>query len=95
MFNVGDKVVCVDDVFDAETASYFLPLPKRGHVYCIRGVSSDVIRGSPVVWIVGIIGRLYIGGREHPLRATRFRKIDPQSLSQNIEKEAAFITALE
>lgn len=87
MFNIGDKVVCVDDAFDAETASYFSPLPKRGLIYCIRAVGTDVVQGRPVVWVCGITGRHYIGERERPLRATRFRKIDAGAIAESIETE--------
>ena len=88
MFSIGDKVVCVDDVFDAETASYFSPLPKRGLVYCVRAVGSDVVYRRPVIWVCGIIGRFYIGGRERPLGATRFRKIDAEVATQSIEMKS-------
>jgi len=90
MFSVGDKVVCIDDVFDVETASYFSPLPKRGRVYCVRGISIDVVLGIPCVWVCGIVGRRYIGERERPLRATRFRKIErrEERKSAEIEKYA-------
>ena len=87
MFSVGDNVVCVDDSFDAETASYFSPLPVRGHVYCVRAVSSDVDNGKAVIWVFGIAGREYIGGRERPLRAERFRKVEAGEVTQTIEVE--------
>lgn len=88
MFSVGDKVVCVDDVFDVETASYFSPLPKRGLVYCVREIGIDIVLGTPCVWVCGIVGRwYYIGERERPLRATRFRKIEPREVRQNSEIE--------
>jgi hypothetical protein len=87
MFSVGDKVVCVDDVFDVETASYFSPLPKRGLVYCVRAVGKDAVSGIPVIWVCGITGRMYIGKRERPLRATRFRKIESRGVGQSVEIE--------
>lgn len=74
-FNIGDKVVCVDDQFDAETAACFRSLPVRGRVYCVRGVCADVINGLPGVWVTGITGVYYIGERERPLKAERFRKV--------------------
>ncbi len=94
MFRVGDKVICVDDVFDVETASYFSPLPKRGLVYCVRAVGKDVVLGSLVIWVSGIVGRAYIGGRERPLRATRFRKLDDDKdgLSVDLEKIQTVLT---
>jgi hypothetical protein len=84
MFNVGDKVVCVDDRFDAETASYFSPLPIRGRVYCVRAVGHDVVHGRPAVWVVGVKGRMYIGFRERPLRATRFRRIWTLGITESV-----------
>jgi len=97
MFSIGDKVVCVDDAFDVETASYFSPLPRRGLVYCVRAVGSDVVLGRLVIWVCGITGRLYIGGRERPLRASRFRKIEAGNVGQieEIEKYAHAAQSLE
>ena len=92
MFSVGDKVICVDDSFDAETASYFSPLPMRGLIYCIRGTGVDVVDGSIAVWVCGIVGRLYIGGRERPLKGERFRKLSPRNGNQNIEVDVACLT---
>lgn len=85
MFNVGDKLVCVDDEFDVETASYFSPLPARGRVYCVRAVGRDVVHGGPVVWVVGIRGRMYIGLRERPLRPTRFRRAWTHGSLESVE----------
>lgn len=93
MFSVGDKVVCVDDVFDVETASYFSPQPKRGIVYCVRAVGSDVENGKLVIWVFGIAGREYIGGRERPLRATRFRKLENDKTRQSVGFENNIHTA--
>jgi hypothetical protein len=87
MFSVGDKIVCVDDSFDTETASYFSPLPVRGHIYCVRAVGTDVENGIAVVWVFGIVGREYTGRRERPLRASRFRKLQPGEVSVSHEVE--------
>lgn len=75
MFRIGDKVVCVDGEFDAETAATFSPLPVRGKIYCVRGTCIDAITGLHGVWVVGVRGIYYIGERERPLRADRFRKV--------------------
>jgi hypothetical protein len=74
MFSIGDKVVCVDDYFDADTAATFSPLSVRGRIYCV-GVCTDVVNGLPGVWVVGVKGIYYIGERERPLKAERFRRV--------------------
>jgi hypothetical protein len=87
MFCTGDKVVCVNASFDAKTASFFSPLPVRGQIYCVREAGTDVMNGEPVIWVFGIIGREYVGGRERPLRVDRFRKLQSGAVTQHVGHE--------
>ena len=87
MFRIGDKVVCVDDRFDAETAACFSQLPVRGRIYCVRGICIDVINGKPGVWVVGVTGVYFVGERERPLKAERFRRVWTADITETAEIE--------
>jgi hypothetical protein len=41
MFKVGQKVVCVDDSVNPETARYMMLKPKSGEVYTVASIQTE------------------------------------------------------
>lgn len=54
---VGQKVVCVDDVFHPSVAEFYTALPKKDVVYVIRRVSIGIsVQGDPGEVCLHLIG---------------------------------------
>lgn len=80
MFNVSDKVVCINDCFKQDyRISLYNKLPKLGEVYCVREVGF-VKPSLPYIKLIGIEAKrtLCEGGKyfEFAFNPERFRKID-------------------
>ena len=73
MFSTSDKVVCVNDLFTPDAASWFTGLPKRDVVYVVRRIDERGTREG--VYLVGIRGNIWFDGTERGFCPTRFRKL--------------------
>lgn len=84
MFQVNDKVVCVDDTFATNPSLARQPKAwiTNGTTYVVRGVSST---GGPL--LVGIDGGQWHDGEEASWRGSRFRKL-AEVKAENAAKRA-------
>jgi hypothetical protein len=79
---VGQKVVCVDDVFHPAVAKFYLALPKKDVVYVIRRVSIGIsAQGDPGEVCLHLIGLNNPKSSKSPFpergfNAERFRLLD-------------------
>lgn len=78
MFQIGDKVVCVDDRFyAAHLVHHYSGLPVKGVVYVVRGTYGTVDASGPGVYVVGIFADIDPEtGLERGFRQFRFRKLE-------------------
>ena len=79
MFDVGEKVVCIDDKFPDWVVERYTELPKDGQIYVIRDLipASDYGRGETcAVLLIGIVGDINKHGIENGFAARRFRPLE-------------------
>lgn len=81
MFEVSDKIVCINDRGLKEFAFLFTDIPVYGRVYVVRGMdySPETLEPDdiPGVLLVGIFGcDLEDTGIEHSFHAKRFVPLD-------------------
>lgn len=83
MFEVGDKVVCIDGRFPMMVAKLYTALPTEGETYVVRainlGVRLDCKTGDLSVLLVGLVNPVNEGTRakkERGFSETRFRKLE-------------------
>jgi hypothetical protein len=84
MFEIGDKVVCVDDAVQSNPSALIDgDRVKLGVLYVIRGFSS---LGGPL--LVGLCGGFWSDGEEVSFKPSRFRKLsDMQAEARERRKE--------
>ncbi len=81
-FTAGDKVVCVDDRWDAVTLKLYTALPVKDRVYVVRevrlGIRTDCRTGDLSVLLIGLVNPISRGRTrlEFGFSADRFRKLD-------------------
>lgn len=90
MFNISDKVICIDDNFSHKSyrAEYYNKLPIKDQIYCVREVCVTPVKNLPYIKLVGIWAReVDYGGfiTEGGFKPERFRKIEYKS-NYNINK---------
>lgn len=75
MFNVSDKVICIDDRFDSKIINYCSGLPKMGLTYVVRGI--NIYNNKINVLLCGITcSPIENSGIEAGFKEERFRKLD-------------------
>jgi len=89
MFNINDKVVCINATMpEADWASFSERLVK-GRIYSIRDVSPEVFYdGRQCVYVVGITGGAAPDGVETGFCSSRFRKVGAASSHKNQQEGA-------
>lgn len=102
MFEVGDKVVCIDGKFPLLVAKLYTALPREGVTYVVReinlGVRLDCKTGDLSVLLVGIVNPLNEDTRakkERGFSETRFRKLEELkdlAKTRKVEPEVAWTT---
>lgn len=73
MFQINDKVVCVDATYKPGDSEKHSSLPELNKIYVVR--DSGVLLDTPWVLLVGIKGEPVVILGERPFRAERFRKL--------------------
>lgn len=81
-FDIGQKVICVDDKFDAWILRFYTALPKKDQIYVIRdvrlGIRTDRKTGDVSVTLVGLINPCAESKAAHErgFSESRFRSLD-------------------
>ncbi len=98
MFNVGQKVVLVDDRWPETVKELYLSLPVRDTVYVVRAVRLGVRADELImdmrrvleqsILLVGIYNPTNKIGVEAGFAASRFRALEELKVSATEEKEA-------
>jgi hypothetical protein len=77
MFQIGQKVVCIDASFNAETKPYMPCWIKQGAVYTIRGIHKDPNIDGYGVYLEEVINPEQVWSNDEPREwsfgATRFK----------------------
>lgn len=76
----NDKVVCVDDSFEAVDHELFSSLPQSGQVYTVRMYRA----GSDGVLLLEIAGAWHPDGCEYGFRGSRFRKLESEEVVSSL-----------
>ena len=99
MFNVGQKLVCVDDKWPESVKQLYLQLPLRDNVYVVRAVRVGVRADELImdmrrvleqsILLVGLYNPTNKLGVEAGFAASRFRALDElkQTASEAATKE--------
>lgn len=101
MFDVGEKVVCVNDDFPSWVHQLYTGLPKKGVIYTVRGLDIgraylfSTVKGgnetSYVVYLEEILNpddpRVKNRKVEMGFRSDRFRSLETQAQTQATEEE--------
>ena len=89
MFDVGQKIVCVDDRFPKTVSDLYDALPKEGTVYVVR----DVVQGQTLklsrtvtILLVGLVGNINGHGIENGFNAKRFVPLEEYRQKQQARK---------
>ena len=90
MFQINDKVVCVDA---RNTGDPTLAMPlKEGVVYVVRGVDTDFPDGAVGLFVVGACAGYWGRQGEVPFDSKRFRKLSDVQ-AENAAKRAGALNA--
>lgn len=77
MFKIGQKVMCIDDRFNAETRPYMPCWVKKFGIYTIRGIHKDSDIEGYGVYLEEIVNPEQIWANDEPrewsFNSTRFR----------------------
>jgi hypothetical protein len=93
--NVGDKVVCINDKWDAWVFDTYNQLPEQGEIYTIRAVRAgrpNLDGGAAVLTLLleelqNDIDYSHIGGDELGFRANRFAPLNSQRAKMAMKEE--------
>lgn len=89
MFEIGEKVVCVDDAFPAGVADFHSALPYEGVTYTIRDITPGETwdkKETCAVHLAEIQGKINQRGIEHGFSSHRFRPLEEDTLEQAVEE---------
>ena len=80
-FNIGDKVVCVDDKFPPDISKLYDTLPVKDSTYVVRDIRLGInllMEGDVSVLLIGLVNPKADSkaGLERGFRADRFRPLE-------------------
>lgn len=84
MFDLGQKVACVDDSFPAGVNDIFNALPRKGRVYTVRDIVPGQtwdLKGTCAVMLVELENLPNRHGIEPGFAVHRFRELTPDELA--------------
>ena len=79
MFDVGEKVVCVDGKFPDRIKKLYTDLPKENQVYVVRDIVAGQnynLSATIAVLLIGMTGQINQHGVENGFSSHRFRRLD-------------------
>jgi hypothetical protein len=93
-FNIGDKVVCVDDKFPPDISKLYDALPVKDTTYVVRDIRLGInltLEGDVSVLLIGLVNPKADSkaNLERGFRADRFRPLEEMQSesSATVEKE--------
>lgn len=79
MFQIGQKVVCIDDSVNPETVSYTPCRPRKGEVYTVRGFLTQAHIEGYGVYLEELLNPSCLWSdqdeKEWPFKPERFRPV--------------------
>src|SRR5277367_5453283 len=80
-FNIGDKVVCVDDKFPPDISTLYTALPMKDSIYVVRDIRLGInltLEGDMSVLLIGLVNPKADSkaNLERGFRADRFRPLE-------------------
>jgi hypothetical protein len=101
-FNIGDKVVCVDDKFPPDISKLYDALPVKDTTYVVRDIRLGInltLEGDVSVLLIGLVNPKADSkaNLERGFRADRFRPLEElqNENSATVEKENETLQPLE
>ena len=101
-FNIGDKVVCVDDKFPPDISKLYTALPVKDTTYVVRDIRLGInltLEGDVSVLLIGLVNPKADSkaNLERGFRADRFRPLEElqNENSATVEKEKETLQPLE
>jgi hypothetical protein len=101
-FNIGDKVVCVDDKFPPDISKLYTALPVKDTTYVVRDIRLGInltLEGDVSVLLIGLVNPKADSkaNLERGFRADRFRPLEElqNENSKTVEKEKEELQPLE
>jgi hypothetical protein len=101
-FNIGDKVVCVDDKFPPDISKLYDALPVKDTTYVVRDIRLGInltLEGDVSVLLIGLVNPKADSkaNLERGFRADRFRPLEElqNENSKTVEKEKETLQPLE
>jgi hypothetical protein len=101
-FNIGDKVVCVDDKFPPDISKLYDALPVKDSTYVVRDIRLGInltLEGDVSVLLIGLVNPKADSkaNLERGFRADRFRPLEElqNENSKTVEKEKEELQPLE
>jgi hypothetical protein len=91
MFEIGQRVICVNDEFHPSAFALYSELPKKNSIYTVRdivmGVNlEDLVQGEPALYLQELVNPPSRFGLERGFRCDRFAPlIEDFSLESAIE----------
>jgi hypothetical protein len=92
-FNIGDKVVCVDDKFPPDISKLYDALPVKDTTYVVRDIRLGInltLEGDVSVLLIGLVNPKADSkaNLERGFRADRFRPLEELQNEKTASKEA-------
>jgi len=79
MFDVGEKVVCVDDKFPDSVVELYTKLPQEGQTYVVRDIvagQTSNLKRDVAILLVSITAHINQHGIENGFNAHRFVRLE-------------------
>ncbi|MBU6302501.1 MAG: hypothetical protein KGS60_13180 [Verrucomicrobia bacterium] len=100
--NVGDKVVCINDTWDAWVFDTYNALPEKGEIYTIRSIRAgrpQLDGGAAVLTLLleeleNDIDYSHVGGDELGFRANRFAPLNSMKARRALEEKSSVPSGL-
>ncbi len=92
MFDIGTKVICVNDAFPAGINDIFNAVPSKGRIYTVRDIVPGQdwrLRETCAVLLRELVNRPNQHGIEPGFAPYRFRGPTAEELAEAMEAEAA------
>lgn len=90
MFDVGEKVVCVNDKFPDSVVKIYTKLPVEGQVYVVRDIvagQTSNLKRDVAILLVGIIAHINQHGIENGFNAKRFVRLEKYKETLKMKKK--------